>query len=58
MKRRTLLGLMAVPVVTILTGAAALTGAHAFAQGPGGPGMHGRMMKRSEERRVGKECRL
>ena len=46
MKRRTLLGLMAVPVVAAVTGAAALTGAHAFAQGPGGPGMHGRMMKR------------
>jgi Spy/CpxP family protein refolding chaperone len=44
MKRRTWLGLMAVPVVALVTGAAALT--VAWAQGPGGHGMHGKMMKR------------
>jgi Spy/CpxP family protein refolding chaperone len=43
MKRRTLLGLVAVPVVAAATGAAALT---AWGHGPGGHGMHGRMMKR------------
>ena len=44
MKRRTVLGLIAVPVVALATGAAALTAA--WAHGPGGHGMHGRMMKR------------
>jgi Spy/CpxP family protein refolding chaperone len=44
MKRRTLFGLLAIPVVAVATGAAALTGA--WAHGPGGHGMHGRMMKR------------
>jgi Spy/CpxP family protein refolding chaperone len=44
MKRRTWLGLAAVPVVALVTGAVALTGA--WAHGPGGHGMHGRMMKR------------
>ena len=44
MKRRTLLGLIAVPVVVVATGAAALTAA--WGHGPGGHGMHGRMMKR------------
>lgn len=43
MKRRTVLGLVAIPVVAVATGAAALA---AWAQGPGGHGMHGRMMKR------------
>jgi Spy/CpxP family protein refolding chaperone len=44
MKRRTWLGLAAIPVVAVMTGAAALAAwAHG---GPGGPGMHGRMMKR------------
>ena len=41
MKRRTLITLIAVPVVALATGAAVLTAA--WAQGPG---MHGRMMKR------------
>ena len=43
MKRRTLIGLLVVPVVAVVTGAAALA---AWAHGGGGPGMHGRMMKR------------
>ena len=45
MKRRTLLGLVSIPVVAVVAGAAALTGAWAHG-GPGGHGMHGRMMKR------------
>jgi two-component system OmpR family sensor kinase len=44
MKRRTMLSLAAVSLFALATGAAAFTAAQA--QGPGGPGMHGRMMKR------------
>jgi periplasmic protein CpxP/Spy len=43
MKRRTWLGLVAVPVAAVVTGAVALTAAWGHG---GGPGMHGRMMKR------------
>ena len=39
MKRRMLFSLLAVPVVALAVGAVALTGFHAYAQGPGGPGM-------------------
>jgi Spy/CpxP family protein refolding chaperone len=52
MKRRTLLGLIAVPLTALAAGAAALGGAWAWAQGgpgmhgPGGPGMRSGMMKR------------
>ena len=51
MNRRTLLGWITVPVVAVVAGATAL-GSYALAQGPGGmhgpggPGMHGDMMKR------------
>lgn len=41
MKRRMLFSLLAVPVVALAVGAVALTGFHAYAQGPGGPGMPG-----------------
>ena len=44
MKRRTVIGLMAVPVIVAVAGATVLT--TAWAHGPGGPGMHGRMVKR------------
>jgi periplasmic protein CpxP/Spy len=44
MRRRTLFGLIAVPVVALATGAAAITAG--WAQGPGGHGMHGRIMRR------------
>lgn len=40
MNRRTLLGLITVPVVALVAGATAL-GSRALAQGLGGPGMHG-----------------
>jgi Spy/CpxP family protein refolding chaperone len=43
MNRRMWIGLAAVPVVAVLTGAAALT---AWGHGPGGHGRHGWMMKR------------
>jgi len=43
MKRRTVLAGAVAAVLALGTGAAALT---AWAQGPGGPGFHGRMMKR------------
>jgi Spy/CpxP family protein refolding chaperone len=44
MNRRMWIGLVAVPVVAVLTGAAALTAA--WGHGPGGHGRHGWMMKR------------
>ena len=43
MNRRMWIGLAAVPVVAVLTGAAAFT---AWGHGPGGHGRHGWMMKR------------
>lgn len=44
MKRRTVVTVAVVSVLALGMGAAALTAAWAY--GPGGPGMHGRMMKR------------
>ncbi len=49
MKRRTVLGLVAVPVVALAAGALALTTAWAQGpgmHGPGGPGLHAGMMRR------------
>jgi periplasmic protein CpxP/Spy len=57
MKRRTLIAALAVPVIGLAVGAMALTGARAWAEGPGrhgpgGPGMHGDMMKQMVSKRL------